>query len=92
MNRRLTALAERRRLLVAQAALQRVTLAHDMRPWRTRLALVDQGVAALRYAGRHPAILVVAALLLVALRPRPVGRWLQRGWLAWRIGRRLRGG
>lgn len=90
MNRQLAALAERRRLLAARAALQRAILAHDMQPWRTRLALADQGMAALRYVGRHPLPLAAATLLLVALRPRPLRRWLQRGWLAWRIGRRLR--
>jgi hypothetical protein len=31
-----------------------------------------------------------AALLVAALRPRRVGTWLQRGWLMWEIGRRLR--
>ena len=90
MKQRLTLLAERRRRLVAQAAAQRTALAHDLQPWRARLALVDQGVAVFRYVGRHPALIVGAALLLVALRPRRAGKWLQRGWLAWQLGRRLR--
>jgi hypothetical protein len=33
---------------------------------------------------------VGAVLLLAALRPRRAGKWLQRGWLAWQLGRRLR--
>lgn len=90
MNRELTRLAERRRRLVAQAAVQRTALAHAMEPWRARLALADQGVAIFRYIGRHPALIAGAALLLAALRPRRVGKWLQRGWLVWQIGRRLR--
>ena len=90
MNQRLTLLAERRHRLVAQAAAQRTALAHDLQPWRARLALVDQGVAVFRYVGRHPALMVGAALLLIALRPRRAGKWLQRGWLAWQLGRRLR--
>lgn len=92
MNIKLTLLAERRSRLIAQAAAQRAALAHDLTPWRARLALADQGIAAVRYVGRHPALIVGGALLLVALRPRHAGRWLQRGWLAWQIGRRLRGG
>lgn len=92
MNQKLTLLAERRRRLVAQAAAQRITLAHDLQPWRARLALVDRGVAVFRYVGRHPALIVGAALLLAALRPRRAGKWLQRGWLAWQFGRRLRRG
>ena len=90
MNQRLTLLAERRHRLVAQAAAQRTALAYDLQPWRARLALVDQGVAVFRYVGRHPALMVGAALLLIALRPRRAGKWLQRGWLAWQLGRRLR--
>lgn len=90
MNRKLTHLAERRSQLVARAAAQRTALAHDLAPWRARLALADRGIAALRYVKRHPALMVGAALLLAALRPRRVGTWLQRGWVAWQIGRRLR--
>jgi len=90
MNGKLTRLAERRSLLIAQAAAQRTALAHNVEPWRSRLALVDQGVAVFRFIGRHPALMVGAALVLAALRPRRAGKWLQRGWLVWQIGRRLR--
>jgi hypothetical protein len=90
MNRKLARLAERRSRLSAQAAAQRTALAHDLAPWRTRLALADQGIAAVRYVVRRPALIVGAAFLLAALRPRHTGKWLQRGWLAWQIGRRLR--
>ncbi len=91
MNQKLARLAERRRQLVEQAAAQRTVLGRDLEPWRERLALVDQGVAVFRYIGRNPAVMLgVAALLLVVLRPRRAGKWLQRGWLVWQVGRRLR--
>ena len=90
MNQKLTQLAERRHHLVAQAAAQRTALANNMEPWRARLALVDRGVAVVRTIGRHPALMVGAALLLAALRPRRAGKWLQRGWLVWQVGRSLR--
>ena len=90
MNRKLTLLAERRRQLVVQAAAQRTALAHNLEPWRARLALVDKGVSVFRYIGRHPALMVGAALLLAALRPQRAGKWLQRGWVMWLIGRKLR--
>ena len=90
MNRKLTALAERRHRLVAQAARQRTDMAQNLRPWRARLALADRGLAALRSIRRHPMLVVGAALLLAALRPQRAGTWLHRGWLAWMIGRRLR--
>lgn len=90
MNQKLAQLAERRSQLVARAAAQRTALAHNLEPWRTRLALADRGIAALRYVRRHPALMVGAALLLAALRQRRVGKLLQRGWVVWQIGRRLR--
>ncbi len=89
MNRKLTRLAERRSLLIAQAEAQRTALALNLAPWRARLALADKGIAAVRYVRSRPVLIVGAALLLAALRPRRVGTWLQRGWLAWQIRRRL---
>jgi hypothetical protein len=91
MNRQLHRLAERRRQLVRQAAGQRDVLAQQLAPWRARLTLADQGVTAVRYIGRHPAWMMGIALLLAAWRPRLVGTWLQRGWVVWQLGRRLRG-
>lgn len=91
MNRKSVRLAERRSLLITQAEAQRAALAHNLAPWRARLALVDRGIAAVRHVRNHPGLLLAAALLLAALRPRRVGTWLQRGWLIWRIRRRLFG-
>jgi hypothetical protein len=90
MNKKLARLAERRHQLVAQAAAQRTALARDLAPWRSRLALVDQGIAAVRYVRGHPVLMGGIALLLAALRPGRVTKWLRRGWLAWQIGRRMR--
>jgi len=89
MNSKLTQLAERRQLLVAQAAAQRTTLTDTLEPWRARLSLVDRGVAVLCYVRRHPILMVGASLLFAALRRRRVGRWLQHGLIAWQLGRRL---
>lgn len=91
MSKKLIRLAERRNQLVTQAAAQRTALAHDLEPWRARLTLADQGIAAIQYVRRHPALWVGAAFLLAVVSPRRVGIWLQRGWVAWQIGRRVRG-
>lgn len=91
MNKKLVRLAERRSLLIAQAEAQRTALAHNLAPWRARLALADRGIAAVRYVRSRPGLLVAAALLVAALRPRRLGTWLQRGWLAWQIRCRLFG-
>ena len=90
MNNKLAQLAARRQQLVALSAAQRSTLAYDLAPWRARLALVDQGVAAIRYVRRHPVLMMGGALVFAALRPRRIGKWLQRGLLVWQIGRRFR--
>ena len=90
MNKKLTALAERRNRLVTQAAVQRSELTQHMEPWRARLALADRGIAVFQYVRRHPALMVGAALLLAALRPRRAGIWLKRGWAMWQIGSWLR--
>ena len=90
MTRKLTHLAERRKLLIAQAEAQRALLTYNLMPWRERLSLADRGIAAVRYVRSHPALIVGAVLLVTALRPRRAGTWLQRGLLAWQIGRRLR--
>jgi YqjK-like protein len=89
MNKKRAQLAERRQQLVAQAAVQRISLAHDLEPWRARLVLADRGIAGLRYIKSHPILMVGAVLLLAALRQGRVGKWLQRGWVVWQLGRRL---
>jgi len=91
MSEKRNRLAERRERLVAQAAAQRRALARDMDRWRTPLALADQGLAALRYIRIHPQWLIGSVVLLVALRPRRVGKWLGSGWVSWRVMRRLIG-
>jgi len=89
MNRTLNRLAERREQLVAQAAAQRHALAQAVAPWRAPLALADRGVEALRAIGRHPVLLLGAALALATLRPGRAGKWVRRLWAGWRIGRRV---
>lgn len=91
MNRKLAQLAARRQHLVALVAAQRTVLVQDIEPWRARLALADRGVALFQYVRSHPVLLAGPALLLAVLRPRRVGNWLQRGWIMWQLGRRLRG-
>ena len=91
MNEKLIRLAERRERLVAQAAVQRMTLAQNIEPWRVPLARVDQGLAALRYIKSHPAWIVGGGVLLAALRLGRGGKWLRRGWVAWQMMHKLRG-
>ena len=83
MNGKLTELANRRAALVARAATQREVLAQAYAPWRGPLAIVDQGLVAVRYVRNHPALLGGVVAVVAALRPRRVARLLHRGWVAW---------
>jgi len=91
MNKKLIRLAERRERLVAQAAAQRMTLAQSIEPWRLPLARADRGLAALRYIKNHPAWIIGGVVLLAALRPGRVGKWLGRGWITWQMMHKPRG-
>ena len=91
MSEKLLRLAARRERLVAQAAAQRVALAQSIEPWRIPLARVDLGLAALRFIRSHPAWLVGGGILIAALRPGRVVKWLRRGWVTWQILHNLRG-
>jgi hypothetical protein len=92
MNAKLLEIALRRERLIAQAAQQRTVLVQSVQPLRAPLALADQGLVGLRYLKRHPAWVVGGVAVIVILRPRAVGKWLARVWLAWKMVRRLRGG
>jgi hypothetical protein len=88
MNTKLTKLAARKADLVGKAASQRAQLSQAMAPWRGPLAVVDRGIAAVRYVGSHPPLLagvVGVAAFLVVRRPRRLVGWLQRGWMVWRV-------
>jgi hypothetical protein len=91
MNKELIRLTERRERLVTRAAAQRVELAQNIEPWRIPLALADRGMTALRYIKSHPEWIVGIVVLLAALRPGRVGKWLGRGWVTWQMMHTLRG-
>ena len=85
MNAKLIELAERRARLVAKAATQRTELAQALAPWRGTLAIVEQGILAARYLGRHPGLVVGAVAFAAVLRPKRVFGLLRRGWVVWRM-------
>ncbi|MGE5027037.1 MAG: YqjK-like family protein [Betaproteobacteria bacterium] len=90
MNSKLAVLAERRAELTARAAAQRVELAQRLEPWCGALAVVDQGVAAVRYFKRHPELMAVLATFAVVIRPRRIAILFKRGWVVWRMAHFIR--
>lgn len=91
MKKKLALLAERRKQLIAHAAEQRITLAQDIEPFRTSIALVDTGMAAVRYVKQHPVLMIGGAILFGLLRPTRLGKWMKSGWVALEIARKLCG-
>ena len=85
MNAKLIELAERRTTLVARAATQRVELSQALAPWRGSLAVVDEGLAAVRYIRTHAALLAGVVAFVVPRRPLRAAEWVRRGWLVWRM-------
>lgn len=90
MNAKLVELAEHRASLVARVAAQRSELSRQLAPWRESLAVVDQGVAVLRYLKGHPGLWVGIVALAVVSRPRRIMGWVRRGWVLWSILRTVR--
>jgi hypothetical protein len=85
MNAKLIQLAERRTTLVARAATQRVELSQTLAPWHGSLAMVDEGLMAIRFIRNHAALVVGVAAFVVPFRPLRLARWLRRGWVVWRM-------
>lgn len=92
MSQRLIQLAERRERLVARIAAQRSELSRNLFPLKAGCAVADKGLQALRYMQQHPALVAGGVGMLVAMRPRKAFAWLKRGWLAWRMIKKLRQG
>jgi hypothetical protein len=85
MNAMLIELAERRTTLVARAATQRAELSQALAPWHGPLAVVDEGLVAVRYIRNHAALLVGIVAFVAPLRPLRMRKWVRRGWLVWRL-------
>jgi hypothetical protein len=92
MNNKLIILAQRRERLILEAARQREQIAQIADSWRPPLAMADKGLAAVSFIKKHPIWMAGgSALVLKVLRPRRIGKWFQRGLLAWQLVRKLRG-
>lgn len=81
MNSKIVHLAERRAILVARIARQRMQLAEAVAPFRGPLAVVDKGLHALRYLANHP--LLVAGVVTIAgmIKSRHWLSVLKKGWM-----------
>jgi len=85
MNAKLIELAELRVTLVARTAIQRAELRQTLESWRPPFTMVDKGLQMISFVRRNVILLVGVATLVAPLRPWRGVKWLQRGWLLWRM-------
>ncbi len=88
MSARTDALAARREALLARSSELRAELALESAAAAEGLGFLDRGVAFAR-SGRFRQVISIAAVLLVALRPRMVWRLAKRGAMWLPLARRL---
>jgi len=90
MTDRLIELAERRARLVTRAATQRDDLMQILSSWRAPLAMVDQGLLVVHYIRSYAALVAGVATFLAPLRSWRIAKWVQRGWVLWRMSRTVK--
>jgi hypothetical protein len=83
MNEKFYELTRRRSELLARIALQREQMAEIENEWNAPLALVDQGVALVRFLRRHP-LLVAGAMAIFVVRRRSVAGLMWGVWRVWK--------
>lgn len=89
MNDRLLQIRLRRERLIAKAAAQRESVASDVATLGQAIAVVDRGIAGVAWLRAHPGVLLVAAGVMLVLRPRRTLRWSFRAFTLWQGYRRL---
>jgi hypothetical protein len=81
MKKKLASIAERRQLLVAQAAQQRIMLAKNIQPLQNTLAIADKSLSIVRYIKKNPIIIMGLVGLIGLLKPMRAVKWLRRSWI-----------
>lgn len=89
MRNRLIELRERRARLVEQARAERERLAALVSRTEAQFSWMDAVHSLLDEARRHPAVVVIGAALLIAIRPRRALKLLAAGWSLWQLYQRL---
>ncbi len=82
MKKKLTSIAKRRQLLVAQAAEQREVLAKSIQPLHNGFTFADKSLKVVEYVKKHPVLVMGIAALIGMLKPTRAVKWLRRSWIA----------
>lgn len=86
---RIAHIRARRERLIAAAAVQRESLARDVAVWAPVGRAADRVWNGVEWVRAHPQVLLVAAGVMLVLRPRRTLRWTLRAFSVWQAYRRL---
>jgi YqjK-like protein len=84
-----TQLARQRGHLITRAEEQRQALSQHIRDWRRPLEIVDGALAMLRYVKARPLLMTLPIAWFAFRRIRILLRWINRGWLAREVFKKL---
>jgi hypothetical protein len=90
-SRKKREIEQRRELLLARIALQRVRVELELRNLEQPIKIVDRGIAVVRYLKAHPLLVAAGVAVLTVVGRRRIAAWVGRGWVAWRGLRTLSG-
>ncbi len=91
MKTRLADLSAHSDRLIDRAAEQRAQWLQGVERWHKPAELLKQGTVAVAYLKAHPLLVPTLTAAIGAAWPRRAGKWMSRGWLAWRLYRSLVG-
>ena len=89
MKEPLIELARRKERLIARIEGQRTTITAACAAWQRPIGVIDQGIAAVAYLRAHLELLALGAVVMIALKPRRLLRWIGSGMTIWRTWRAL---
>ena len=89
MTPRQLELALKRQRLEWQAQVQRQDLERHLQVFLPAFTAADRIRSGAKFLRAHPQWLAGAAVVAAVLRPRKAWRWAQRGFVAWRLWKKL---
>lgn len=82
---------QRRELLLARIALQRVRVSLELHNLDKPIRMVDRGIGVIHYLKAHPLLVAAGVAVVTVLGRRRLAAWVGRGWVVWRSVRTLSG-
>jgi len=83
-SQKMRELEQRRELLLARIALQRVRVSLELHNLEQPIKMVDRGIAVVHYLKAHPLLVAAGVAAFTVVGRRRIAAWVGRGWVAWR--------